>query len=138
MIQTEIYTYNKQELNENRVNVSKNEINNIIYITEKTLGSIYNPNSDLAVGTISYLNELVLNPKNSFTTSIGTILTNKGSLVFNFNYISKFNDTTPSDNLLLTAKPTFVSGEYLMYTNVKITVQILQARGERILSIEYE
>ena len=138
MIQTEIYTYNKQELNENRVMVSKNENNNIIYITEKTIGSIYNPNSDLSVGQISFINELVVNSKNSFNTSIGTILTNKGSLVFNFNYISKFNDSTPSDNLLLTTKPTFVSGEYLMYTNVKITVQILQSRGERILSIEYD
>ncbi len=135
---TEIYTYNRKELDANRVLVSKNENNNIIYLTEKTLGKLYNPNSDIFVGQISYINELFFSPENSFNTSIGTIITNNGSLVFNFNYKLKFGDSKPSDNLLLTAKPTFISGKYLSYSNIKINVQILQSNEERILSIEYD
>ena len=138
MRKTEIYIYNRQELNDNSVIVSKNENNNIKYISEKTLGTLYYPNSDKSTGIISYLNELVQSPKNSFNTSIGTIITDKGSIVFNLNYILKFDDSKPSDNLLLTAKPTFMSGEYLLYTGIKINVQILQSGGERILSIEYD
>ena len=138
MTQIEIYTYDRQELNNNRVIVSENEKNNIKYITEKSLGSLYYPNSDISIGTISYINELFQSQTYSFNTSIGTIITNKGSLVFNFNYILKFNDSRPIDNLLLTAKPTFLSGEYLSYSNVKINVQILKSSGDRILSIEYD
>ena len=138
MTQIEIYTYDRQELNNNRVIVSENENNNIKYITEKSLGSLYYPNSDISVGIISYINELFQSPRNSFNTSIGTIITNKGSMVFNFNYVLKFNDSRPIDNLLLTAKPTFLSGEYLSYSNVKINVQILKSSGDRILSIEYD
>lgn len=137
MKKSEIYTYNRQELNENRVTISENEKNNIKYITEKTLASLYLPNSNISVGLISYINEFILSDKNSFNTSIGTIITDKGSLVFNFNYTIKFNDSRPPDNFLLTAKPTFMSGEYSSYSNVKINVQILQSDGERILSIEY-
>ena len=59
MTSTEIYIYNRQELDNNRVLVSKNEINNIIYITEKNLGSLYYPNLDKSIGIISYINELV-------------------------------------------------------------------------------
>ena len=137
MKKTDIYIYNRTELETNRVEVSENEKNNIKYKTEKTIGSLYNPNSNISVGQISYINELVISPINSLNTSIGTIITNNGSLVFNFNYVLKFNDSRPSDNLLLTAKPTFMSGDYLSYTNIKINVQILQTNGERILSIEY-
>ena len=59
-------------------------------------------------------------------------------MVFNLNYILKFNDSRPPDDLLLTTKPTFLSGEYLSYSNVKINVQILKSNGERIVSIEYD
>jgi hypothetical protein len=135
---TEIYTYNRGELNENRVIVSDNEKNDIIYKTEKTLGNLYFANSNNSAGIISYINELVITNKNSFNTSIGTIVNNKGSIVFNFNYVLKFEDSRPFDNLLLTAKPTFVSGEYLLYKNIELTVQIIKSNGDRILAIEYD
>jgi len=138
MKKTEIYTYNRKELDSNCVIVSTNENNNIVYITEKALGTLYYPQSDKSVGQISYINNLVISKSNSFNTSIGTIVNQYGSLVFNFNYILKFNDSKPFDNLLLTARPTFVSGEYLSYSNIQINVQILKSNGERILSIEYD
>ena len=89
MKKTDIYIYNRTELETNRVEVSENEKNNIKYKTEKTIGSLYNPNSNISVGQISYINELVISPINSLNTSIGTIITNNGSLVFNFNYVLK-------------------------------------------------
>jgi hypothetical protein len=135
---TEIYTYNRKELDDNRVMISKNEKNNILYLTETTLGTLFNPNSNIPAGQITYINELVSNPINSFNTAVGTIVTKNGSLIFNFGYVLKFEDSRPPDNLLLTSKPTFMSGEYLSYPNIKINVQILQSNGERILSIEYD
>ena len=137
MSTTEIYTYNRKELEKNSVIVSKNEINDIIYITEKNLAQIYYPNTNNIAGQISYINDFIKSPKNSFNTSIGTIITPRGSLVFNFNYLLKYEDSEPIENLLLRAKPTFLSGVYSMYKNLEINVQIVQSNGDRILSIEY-
>ena len=138
MNKIEIYIYNRGELNDNRVIVSENKKNDIIYITEKTIGNLYLPNTSNTIdGIISFINELVISDKNSFNTSIGTIITSKGSIVFNFNYVLKFEDSRPEDNLLLQTIPTFVSGEYLNYSNIKLSVQIIKSNGDRILSIEY-
>lgn len=137
MTKTEIYLYTRVELEENKVIISENIKNEILYLTEKSLANLYFPNTYNKAGIINFINNLVINKDNSFNTSIGTIITEKGSLVFNFNYILKFNDSRPQDNLLLTASPTFISGEYLSYKNIKITVQILKSNGERIVSIEY-
>lgn len=138
MKNVEIYIYNRKELEENLVIESKNEKNNIIYITEKSIASLFYPHTDKSVGQISFINNLVINQIDSFNTSIGTIVNDKGSLVFNFNYVLKYNDSKPSDNLLLSAIPTFISGEYSLYSNIKINVQILKNSGERILSIQYD
>ena len=47
MPNSEVYIYNREELNNNKVIVSENVNNNIKYITEKTLGTLYFPNSNL-------------------------------------------------------------------------------------------
>ena len=135
---TEIYTYKLKDLDSNRVRVNEKKINNITYITENTIGNLYLPNSQIIAGSISYINNLVFSDTNSFNTSLGTIVTGAGSLVYNFNYILKFMDVKPEEKTVLTARPTFVSGKYLTYKNIKITVQILELTGERILVIEYE
>lgn len=57
--------------------------------------------------------------------------------MFNLNYILKFLDSRPLENSVLTTKPTFVSGDYLLYKDLEITVQILQESGERVLVLEY-
>lgn len=137
MKKTEIYTYNKKELFDNAVITTQENENNIKYITEKTLGNIYLPNSTIDVGIISYINNLTISKKNSFNTSIGTIITNNGSLVFNFNYVLKFEDSRPADNSVFTSKPTFIDGKYSEFNNLTITVQILENSGDRIIAIEY-
>lgn len=137
MKKTEIYTYNKNELFDNAVFTTQENENNIKYITEKTVGNIYLPNSTIEAGVISYVNNLTISNKNSFNTSIGTIITNNGSLVFNFNYILKFEDSRPVENLVLTAEPTFIGGKYTEFNNLTITVQILENSGDRIIAIEY-
>lgn len=137
MKKTEIYTYSREELNKNKVIISENEINGIKYITEKNLGPIHLPNTSTQIGVIKYTNDFVLNKDLSFNTSIGTILTTKGTIVFNLNYVLKFLDSRPLENSVLITKPTFVSGEYLSFKDLEITVQILQESGERVLILEY-
>lgn len=137
MKKTEIYTYNKKELFDNAVITTQENKNNIKYITENTIGNVYLPNSTIDAGIISYINNLTISKKNSFNTSIGTIITNNGSLVFNFNYILKFEDSRPDDNSVFTAKPTFINGNYSKFNNLTITVQILENSGDRIIAIEY-
>lgn len=139
-MKTEIYTYSRFELEQNKaiMNEKKNNNNDILYITENNLSNLYLPNSSIVVGIISYVNNLVFTSVSSFNSSIGTIITKDGSLVFNFNYILKFMDSKPDENLILSAKPTFISGKYSNYKNIKITVQILKLTGDRILSIEYD
>lgn len=138
MKKNEIYTYNKKELFDNSVVTIQENKNNIKYITEKTSGNIYLPNSIIETGIISYVNNLTIRDKKSFNTSIGTIITNNGSLVFNFNYILKFEDSRPVNNSVLTARPTFIGGKYTEFDNLTITVQILENSGDRIIAIEYD
>lgn len=134
---TEIYTYSRLELNENRVILNKKINNEITYITENTIANVYLPNSHTKVGRISYINNLVIDPEDSFNTSLGTIITKDGSLVFNFNYILKFEDSRPEPDKVLITKPNFIGGKYLNYKDLTITVQILELTGERIIAIEY-
>lgn len=138
MKKTEIYIYYRKELEENLVILNENKKNDILYLTENTLGNIYLPNSDINVGKINFINNLIISKENSFNTSIGTIITNNGSIVFNFNYILKFLNSSPEIAKVLSANPTFVSGNYLNYKNIKITIQVLDMTSERIIAIEYE
>lgn len=138
MKKTEIYIYSRNELEKNKVVMAENGINDIKYQTENTIGNLYLPNSMIKVGKINYINNLVISNENSFNTSIGTLVTNDGSLVFNFNYILKFFDSKPEVNKIFYAKPTFVSGKYLHYENISISVQILELNGDRIVAIDYD
>ena len=137
-MKTEIYTYSRFELEQNKAIMNEKKNNNIIYITENNLANLYLPNSSIVVGTISFINNLFFSPMDSFNSSTGTIITKDGSLVFNFNYVLKFMDSKPDENLILTAKPTFTSGKYSNYKEIEITVQILKLTGDRIVSIEYD
>lgn len=137
MSKTEVYLYSRSELEENKVIVSENKINDTIYITEKAICNIYLANDNKPIGIINYENNVVLSKITAFNTSVGTIITDKGSLVFNLNYTIRYNDSKPDENLLLVTSPTFTSGDYLLYKNIKISIQILKLTGERIVSIEY-
>lgn len=138
MKQIEIYTYDRKELVENLVITNKENKNNIEYITEKSLCNVYLPNSKIVYAKLSYINNLILSNAFSTNTSVGTFVSDSGSIVFNFNYVVKFGDSRPSDNEILEAKPTFVSGEYSKYSNIKIIVQVIKNSGERILVIEHD
>lgn len=137
MRKTEIYTYDRKELINNTSTISTNTINEFKYITEKNIANIFFPNSKIYAGNVSYINNLVLSDNISFNTSTGTIITHDGSLVFNFNYTLKFNNSSPDDNLILIANPTFMSGKYLNYKNIVVSVQVLDTNGVRVIVIEY-
>ena len=161
MNNTEIYTYTRKEIQDNLIIESRYEKNNIVYITEKSIVDIYLPNSQIKFGKISFINNLtILNDINnellnndllnndlsnntlsnntlSNNTSIVTLITKEGSLVFNLNYLTIYGDSKPNAQISLITKPTFTSGKYLNYNNIKITINILGLFGERIVIIEY-
>jgi hypothetical protein len=137
MKNTEIYTYSRIDLNNNLVILAEETKNNIKYKQENSIAPIYLPNSNVKAGVINFINNLVISDEDSFNTSIGTIVSKNGSIVFNFNYIAKFFDTRPDIGEVLTAKPTYVSGNYSNYKDLTISVQILKLNGERIIAIEY-
>ena len=137
MKKTEIYTYTRIELEANQVIISNNEKNNIKYITENTIGNVYLPNSTIKCGKLSFINNLFIDKELSFNTSIGTFINKDGSIVFNFNYILKFLDSKPESDKVLLAQPTYMSGKYMNYKNLTITIQILELTGDRIIAIEY-
>lgn len=137
MKKIEIYTYTRAELDANKVIISNNEINGTRYITENTIGNIYLANSKISIGKISFINNLFIEKEISFNTSIGTLVTNDGSIVFNLNYILKFLDSKPDTDKILITQPTFISGKYLSYKNITIKFQIVDLIGDRIIVIEY-
>ena len=138
MKNTEIYTYTRAELEENLAIMNEKTVNEITYKTENVLANIYLPNSTVNVGKINYINNLVVNNEISFNTSIGTIITKNGSIVFNFNYVINFLNSRPNPKSVFSAKPTYASGLYSNYNNLTISVQILESTGERIIAIEYD
>lgn len=138
MKNTEIYTYTRAELEKNLAIMDEKTVDEITYKTENVLGNIYLPNSTVNVGKINYINNLVINNEISFNTSIGTIITKNGSIVFNFNYVINFFNSRPNPKSVLSAKPTYTSGLYSNYNNLTINIQILELTGERIIAIEYD
>lgn len=137
MKNTEIYTYSRIDINNNLVVLAEETKNNIKYKQESSIAPIHLPNSNVKAGVINFINNLVISDEDSFNTSIGTLVSKNGSIVFNFNYIAKFFDTRPDEREVLTTKPTYVSGNYSNYKDLTISVQILKLNGERIIAIEY-
>lgn len=142
MKKTEIYTYTRKEIQENLVITSKEEKNDIIYLTEKSVANVFLPNSQIKIGKINFINNLTIfnitDKKTSNNTAIGTLITLDGSIVFNLNYLLVFGDSKPNSQISLMTQPTFTSGKYLNLNNIKITIEILQSNGERIIIIEYD
>jgi hypothetical protein len=136
----EIYTYDRDELEKSRfVNIDVKD--DIKYIKENSIGNLYLANTTNNIGFISFINNVVVKPDVIFNTSIGTLITPNGNLVFNFNYVIKdtlFSSSAPEANELLVAKPTFVGGKYTEFNNIKISVQIIKRLGLRVLTIEYD
>jgi len=135
----EIYTYNRDELDESRF-ITIDTKDDIKYIKENSIGNLYLANTTNKIGTISYINNIVNKPDVIFNSSIGTIITPNGNLIYNFNYVIKdtlLSSSAPEENELLVTKPTFKGGKYADF-DVKISVQIIKRLGLRILTIEYE
>ena len=137
----EIYTYDKEQLEKSKF-ATVNSKDDIKYITENTIANLFLANTTNNVGFVSFINNITVKSDIAFTTSIGTIITPIGKLVFNFNYIikadSEFIISAPFDNDLLIAEPTFKSDGYLGFNNLKISVQILSRLGNRVVAIEYD
>jgi hypothetical protein len=137
----EVYTYNKEELEKSKF-ATVNSKDDIKYITENTIGNLYLANTTNNVGFISYVNNITAKPEIIFNTSIGTVITPNGKLVFNFNYVLKAESdliiSAPNDNELLIADPTYKGGKYAGFNNLKISVQVIKRLGNRVVTIEYE
>lgn len=134
----EIFTYTRKELEENKAVMKEIKVNSITNKTENVIANLYLHNSNMIMGSISFINNLVIKKENSFNTSIGTIITEDGSLIFNINYIIKFMDSKPDINSEFVTKPTFISGKYSTYDNLTIRIIIVELTGERIIIIEYD
>lgn len=144
----ETYYYSKIELKKTS-NKTVNRVNNVIYETENIVGNIYEPNSSNKTGYISYINNItIVNdginilPEISFNTSIGTIITQHGKLVYNLTYTITENPsleitTSPNENQVIRTTPTYVSGVYANYNNVVITIYVVEPENIRLLTIEY-
>ena len=105
----EIYTYNWNELDESRF-ITIDTKDDIKYIKENSIGNLYLANTTNKIGTISYINNIVNKPDVIFNSSIGTIITPNGNLIYNFNYVIKdtlLSSSAPEENELLVTKPTF-------------------------------
>lgn len=137
MKKNEIYTYTREELNKNRIIMIEKNINDIKYITENTTGNIYLPNSNIDVGKISFINNLVIDNNIPSNTVFGTLITNHGTIIFNYFYLLKLNNSVPPSYNSITTKPTFVSGKYINYKDITITRQLFDSDSERIIVIEY-
>jgi hypothetical protein len=137
----EIYTYDKEQLEKSKF-ATVNTKDDIKYITENTIADLFLANTTNNVGFVSFVNNITAKPDIAFTTSIGTIITPIGKLVFNFNYIIKAESdliiSAPFDNELLTAEPTYKGVGYAGFNNLKISVQILNRLGNRVVAIEYD
>jgi hypothetical protein len=136
-MKTEIYTYTRVEIENNKVIMAEQTKNEITYKTENSACNIYLPNSLIKAGVISFINNLVLKNVDSLNTAIITLVTKNGSLTFNLNYVLKFQDSKPEVNKVFVTKPTFVSGDYLNYDNIKVSIFIVDLLGDRIITIEY-
>lgn len=142
------YYYDKIELKKTS-NKNTNIVGNTIYQTENIVGNIYYANTINKAGLISFINNITLIknedtiiPEISFNTSIGTIITDNGKLVFNLAYginqsASSEITSSPNENKLLITKPTFAGGIYSNYENITISIYVVNPEETRLLTIEY-
>jgi hypothetical protein len=136
-MKTEIYTYTRVEIENNKVIMAVQTKNDITYKTENSVCNVYLPNSLIKAGEISFINNLVFKNVGSLNTAIITLITQNGSITFNLNYVLKYKDSKPEVNKVFVTKPTFVSGDYLNYDNIKVSIFIVDLLGDRIITIEY-
>ena len=142
MKKTEIYSYTLSELQNNVVIEFKEIKNDILYITEKSIADIYLKNSQIKLGKISFINNLtyfdIQDSKFSNITSTVTLITKDGSMVFNINSLTNLNDPKPDKPISLITQPTFTSGKYLDYKNIKITIDVFESLDVGLVIIEYK
>lgn len=136
----EIYTYDKSELDKNRVIVSEIDKNDIKYLTTKSLGALQLPNTKISNGVFKITSDVTFYSKTSLATYTATIQTLRGSLIIDFSFAPRFLDFTQrtSEDVLITSKPSFVSGEYLAHKDIVVYIQILANSDERIVVIKYQ
>ena len=69
-MKTEIYTYTRVEIENNKVIMAEQTKNKVKYKTENSVCNVYLPNSSIKVGEISFINNLVLKNVGSLNTAI--------------------------------------------------------------------
>lgn len=134
------YIYTRTDFNDTNVIVSENiSTDGTKYITQKNSYNLYNnPNKSELVGKVNYIHNIVKYNNKTVITSTGTLTTSHGSLVFNGEFEPSNNSTSPPAGIILISSPTFASGDYFLYKNIKIERNILVSEGDRILKITYE
>jgi hypothetical protein len=137
----ETYTYTVTELIKNsQIMDFKPRLENKKSFIQNTNATLYENINNIA-GKIIYINNFTQIDGSNFNTSIGTIITDSGKLVFNLSY-EIFTDSFPflDTGKILETKATYKSGKYdnKLGNDVLITIQSLNDLYQtRILTIQY-
>lgn len=136
----EIYTYTKTDLIENQQSILLlPELDNKKSLIQNVVADLFENNNK--VGNIIYINNYIQYNDLKINTSIGTITTKNGKIVFNLSYdILTSNEPQLDANRVLQTRATHKSGIYNIgfQNDVLITIQSIGDQNEtRILTIQY-
>jgi hypothetical protein len=136
----ETYTYTLTELIKNSQFLQfEPRLENKKSFIQNTNATLYENINNVA-GKIIFTNNFTVIDNNNFNTSIGTIITNNGKLVFNLSY-EILTDTVPylDAGKTLETKATYKSGKYSdIFSDVLITITSFNDLDQsRVITIQY-
>jgi hypothetical protein len=136
----ETYTYTRTELIKNsQIMEFKPQRENKKSFIQNTNATLYE-NINNNVGKIIYVNNFTVIDGNNYNTSIGTIITDSGKLVFNLSY-EIITDSVPQLDAGKTLETiaTYKSGKYSnIFSDVLITITSFNDLDQnRVLTIQY-
>ena len=137
----ETYSYTITELIKNSQIIEfKPRIENKKSLIQNTNATLYE-NIDSNAGKIIYVNNFTQIDGDNYNTSIGTIITDSGKLVFNLSY-EIFTDSIPQLDAgkILKTIATYKSGKYdnIFGSDVLITIQSFNDIDQtRVVTIQY-
>ena len=136
----ETYTFKLTDLIKNsQIMEFKPRIENKKSLIQNTNATLYE-NIDSNAGKIIWINNFTQIDGDNYNTSIGTIITESGKLVFNLSY-EIFKDSLPylDPGRTLKTIPTYKSGKYdNIFSDGLITIQSLNDLDQtRVVTIQY-
>jgi hypothetical protein len=136
----ETYTYTRSELVKNAQIIQfEPQLENKKSFIQNVSANLYENINNIA-GKIIFVNNFTQIDDDKINTSLGTIITNNGKLVFNLSYEISTNIIPHLDaGLIVKTKATYKSGLYDNHFNeVLITIQSLNDLDQsRVITIQY-